>query len=157
MLERTAFVLLFAASVAYFVRVVYRRFHHPIQRVPPLCWDHPGERLWRVFCEVLLQTRVIRERPVTGLLHALVMWGFFVFAWVSAEHLSLGLWGLDGARPSDSWYGVFAAAWAVAVIVGILGLAFRRFVLRPAELGPLSGTSAVVAALIARRAELRRV
>ena len=148
MLGQIAFVLLFAASVAYFVRCVYRRFHHPIQRVPPLCWDHPSERLWRVFGEVLLQERVIRERPVTGLLHALVMWGFFAFAWVSAEHLSLGVRGLDAARASESWYGVFAAAWAVAVIVGILGLTFRRFVLRPAELGPLSGTSAVVAALI---------
>src|SRR5262249_24227963 len=41
-----------------------------------------------------------------------------------------------------------AAIWAVAVLTGILGLAFRRFVLRPKLLGPLSGTSALVSTLI---------
>jgi len=53
---------------------------------------HP-QRLWRVFVEVILQYRVVRDRPLVGILHAAVVWGFLVFAWVSAEHLFLGVWG----------------------------------------------------------------
>ncbi|MBI3694111.1 MAG: 4Fe-4S dicluster domain-containing protein [Acidobacteria bacterium] len=148
MAARVVFVLLFAASLWVFARTVYRRLHFKIQKVPSLPFDHLGARLWRVFAEVGLQTRVIRDRPVAGILHALVMWGFFAFAWVSLRHLSLGIRGLDAAEPETSWYGAFAAVWAIAVLVGILGLSFRRFVLRPKVLGPFSATSGIVAGLI---------
>ena len=114
-----------------------------------LRFDGLGRRLWVTFLEVVLQARVIRERPVAGLLHGLVMWGFFAFAWVSAEHFAIGFLGFEQARPVHSWYAAFAGVWAVAVLVGILGLSFRRFALRPPALGQrLSPTSGLVAALI---------
>src|SRR5262249_3013364 len=146
--SRILFSLLALASLWSFSRTLYRRFHHRIQSTPPLRYDRLGERLWRAFAEVMLQTRVIRDRPLVGILHALVMWGFLVFAWVSVEHMALGIRGLDRAAPERTWYSTFAAVWAVAVLAGILGLAFRRFVLRPRVLGPLSGTSALVSAFI---------
>lgn len=106
-------------------------------------------RLWTAFAEVVVQTRVIRERPVSGVLHALVMWGFFAFAWVSLEHFAAGFVALDAVESSHSWYADFAAVWAVAVLAGIVGLSFRRFVLRPKALGGhVSKTSALVALLV---------
>ena len=60
----------------------------------------------------------------------------------------LGLRGLDAATGEHTWYGAFVAVWAVAVLVGMIGLSFRRFVLRPKALGKLSPTSAAVAFLI---------
>ena len=149
MITRIVLVFLTAASIAYFLRVVLRRFRKFSDAKPKLSWDRPALRLARVFSEVLLQTRVLRERPLPGFLHALVMWGFFVFAWVSLEHLWLGVAGFEHAVRDESWYATFAAVWALAVLLGILGLAFRRFVLRPRSLGALSYSSGVVAALIA--------
>ena len=146
--SRVVFLALCAASLGYFLRVLWIRLR-PMRRArPALPTDRLGRRLGRALAEVMLQTRVIRERPVAGLLHALVMWGFFAFAWVSLEHLSLGIAGLEPPPADESWYGAFAALWAVAVLAGILGLAFRRFVVRPKVLGKLSVSSAVVAALI---------
>lgn len=111
--------------------------------------DRLAMRLATVFSEVVLQTRVIRERPVAGVLHALVMWGFFAFAWVSLEHFAAGFAGLGSAAPAHSWYADFAAVWALAVLAGILGLSYRRFVTRPSALGDhVSWTSAMVALLI---------
>ena len=138
------------ASLAYFVHAVWRRLA-PMSKASErnLQFDGLARRLRSVFAEVMLQTRVIGDRPVAGLLHALVMWGFFAFAWVSVEHFARGFMGLDAMPESHSWYGDFAAAWAVAVLAGILGLSFRRFVLRPTALGEhLSKTSGFVAALI---------
>jgi Fe-S oxidoreductase len=149
MAARLVFVLAFAASLWEFLRTVYRRFHYKIQPTPRLPFDRVPARLWRVFCEVFLQSRVIRDRPIPGLLHALVMWGFFVFAWVSVRHLSLGFLGLDAASSERTWYGAFAAVWAFAVLAGIIGLSIRRFVLRPKLLGPLSPSSGLIAFLIA--------
>src|SRR5690242_17050011 len=145
MLSRLVFVLLLVASLWDFSRTVYRRLHHKIQPTPPLQFDHFTARIWRVFSEVFLQSRVIRDRPVAGMLHALVMWGFFAFAWVSIRHLWLGFVGIDSATPHESWYGDFAAIWAVAVLIGIGGLAFRRFVVRPRVIGPVSLSSGLVA------------
>lgn len=142
------FVILSVASVADFCRSVFRRlgvktlqlFHVPV--------GFSGKRLWRVFLEVFLQYRVIRDRPVVGVLHALVLWGFVAFIGVSLEHLSLGLRGLQHATYNHHWYGWFAALWAILVLVGIAGLSFRRFVLKPQALGKLSVTSGIVALLI---------
>lgn len=148
-IERIAFVLLAVASTWHFTRVSWSRLRSMRYAKGTLPTDHIGERLWRVFKKVALQEEVIRGRPLTGILHALVMWGFFAFAWASAGHISLGLRGLDAAKENSGWYGSFIAVWACAVLLGILGLTYRRFVIRPKALGPLSLTSGIVAFLIA--------
>ena len=135
-------------SVGLFFRTVNRRLFSVFPKHGDLPHDHIPKRLWRVFVEVILQYRVVRDRPVVGILHALVLWGFLAFAWVSANHMLLGLRGLDKATGERTWYGAFVAVWAVAVLVGMIGLSFRRFVLRPKALGKLSPTSGAVAFLI---------
>src|SRR6267143_194001 len=147
-LSRAAFDALSIGSVWLFLATVNRRLSSIFARRWDVQLDRIPQRLWRVFVEVILQYRVVRDRPFVGILHAAVVWGFLAFAWVSAEHLSLGVRGLENAMPAHSWYGAFAAAWAFAVIVGMAGLTFRRFILRPKVLGKLSATSALVAVLI---------
>jgi Fe-S oxidoreductase len=98
--------------------------------------------------QVLFQSRVIAGRPLVGVLHALLVWGFLAFLWVTVRHLWAGVAGLEWAPAAQGAYRAFVAGWAVLVTVGILGLAFRRFVLRPPALGKLSWSSGAVAALI---------
>ena len=141
-------MILAVASVGYFAGATARRLAAMGPARDDLEWSGWPARLGRLLREALLQQRVLARRPLAGLLHALVMWGFLAFAWVSFEHLRWGVIGLDQAQPSASWYDAFAGGWAVAVLIGIGGLAFRRFVLRPAALGPVSGGSALVAVLI---------
>lgn len=151
MIEVSVLVLATLASAGYFCATVAKRLS-PMLRAKErnLAFDRLGLRLWTVFAEVVLQTRVIRERPLAGVLHALVMWGFFAFAWVSFEHFAVGLTGFEPPAAGHSWYSAFAGGWAVAVLAGIVGLSFRRFVLRPQALGDrVSLTSALVATLIA--------
>jgi hypothetical protein len=99
---RIVFLLAALCSVGYFAWVVARRLGPLRVARANLRFDGIGSRLGRVFREVMLQTRVLRQRPIPGLLHALVMWGFFVFAWVSAEHLALGVIGFE---PGRCWSG----------------------------------------------------
>src|SRR6266571_2878073 len=101
--------------------------------------------------EVLLQGKVIRERPLPGVAHAFVFWGFCAFALVTIGHLAAGL-GIN-LLPTDyavvRGYRYFVALFAIAVAVSIAGLAFRRLVLRPIWLGPkVSIESACIALLI---------
>lgn len=105
----------------------------------------------RVFVwEVLFQAKVIEQRPVAGVAHALVFWGFLAFGLVTVNHISSGL-GLV-LIPRDSMFGKayfgFVALFAVAVAVSILYLAFRRYVLQPVWLGKTAPESGIIAALI---------
>jgi Fe-S oxidoreductase len=107
-------------------------------------------RIRQFVWEVLLQGKVIRERPLPGLAHAFVFWGFCAFALITINHIASGF-GV-GFLSRDShfgrFYGGFAAVWAVAVSISISGLSVRRFWGRPKWLGEVSPESGVIALLI---------
>ena len=110
-----------------------------------------GKRIWIFFWEVLCQAKVIRQRPVPGIAHAFVFWGFLAFALVSLNHLATGvhLGFLQHAGFVGTFYFGFAGIWAVLVAVSIAGLFWRRFVTRPRWLGEkVSVESGVIAGLI---------
>jgi len=81
-------------------------------------------RIGRFVWEVLLQGKVIVDRPLPGLAHAFVFWGFCAFALVTINHVAEGF----GATliPRDSAFGlvyfgfVAAATW---LYVGVLASA----------------------------------
>ena len=113
--------------------------------------QHPGRRVAEFVWEVLCQGKVIRQRPLPGLAHAFVFWGFLAFALVSLNHLAITVgWGFLSPRGVvGGFYLWFAAAWALLVAVSIAGLFVRRFVVRPRWLGEkVSIESGVIAALI---------
>lgn len=151
--ERLAFAVLGVASGALF----WRRFGPILHKILESKRD-PGFRLFplgrriRDFTwEVLCQAKVIRERPLPGLAHAFVFWGFCAFALVTINHCAVGL-GV-GFLSSEGWfsrlYFYLAGAFAIACAVGILGLFVRRFLVRPRWLGEkLSWESGFIAFLI---------
>ncbi len=96
-----------------------------------------GKRLWDFFWEVLCQAKVIRQRPLPGLAHAAVFWGFCAFALVTLNHFALGLGVgfLDSQGGFGRFYSCLAAAFALACAAGISGVFAGRFLLRPKWLG----------------------
>ena len=108
----------------------------------------PRVRQW--LWEVLLQGKVIRQRPLPGLAHAFVFWGFCAFGLITLNHVAsgFGIAVLDPASAFGRVYLAFVAVWAVAVAVSIAGLFVRRFVTRPKWLGEVSAESGVIAGLI---------
>lgn len=150
--EKSIFVLLAAASVYGFGRrfapVLNRILHSKKDadfRLAPL-----GKRVWDFFWEVLCQAKVIRQRPLPGLSHALVFWAFCAFALVTLNHCAaaFGAAFLDPASGIGRSYFYFAALFAIACAAGILGLFIRRFLVRPRWFGELSWESGFIALLI---------
>ncbi len=106
--------------------------------------DQVARRLRTVLGEVLLQKRVIVGRPVAGALHAAVFGGFVFFGLETIEHF-LKPFGMHFIPP---FYKSVVAVWAVLVSIGIVGLAFRRFVMVKISPDPKSYSSGLVALLI---------
>ncbi|MGE3178642.1 MAG: (Fe-S)-binding protein [Vicinamibacterales bacterium] len=88
---------------------------------------------------------------MAGTAHALVFWGFVAFGLYTAVEFLAGLGLVDFTH--TGWFRAYRAVltpFAVAVLVGIVYLAFRRGVLRPVALGPtVSIESIVIAGFIA--------
>jgi Fe-S oxidoreductase len=109
-----------------------------------------GPRIRKVLWEVGAQGLVIAQRPLPGLAHAFVFWGFCVFALVTLNHFATGF-GHPFLSHESFWgnlYFLIAALFAIPVAISIAGLAFRRFVIRPKALEPLSPESGLIAFLI---------
>lgn len=135
----------------------WRRFGRVVKIVqaakddPDFKLDPIGPRVQKFVWEVLCQGLVIKERPLPGIAHAFVFWGFCAFALVTLNHFALGF-NLELIPPESLFgriYFGFVALFATAVAVSIAGLAFRRLVLRPKWLGAkVSWESGFIALLI---------
>ena len=151
-IEEIILILLIALSAGFFwirlrrvLEIIRRARPTPDFELAPL-----GPRIRQFLWEVALQGKVIRERPLPGLAHAFVFWGFCAFAAITVNHIAMGFGGglLSPHTGFGRFYFTFVAVWAVAVAVAITGLFVRRFVVRPKWLGPVSVESGVIAGLI---------
>jgi Fe-S oxidoreductase len=148
--------LLFLALVILSVALFWRRFGPVLRRIleskkdPDFHLSPIATRVRDFVWEVMLQAKVIRERPLAGFAHALVFWAFCAFALVTINHCAVifGAGFLDPNGIAGRFYFYFAAAFAIACAAGILGLFVRRFFVRPKWLGPLSWESGLIALLI---------
>jgi Fe-S oxidoreductase len=109
-----------------------------------------GPRIKQFLWEVMLQGKVIEQRPLPGLAHAFVYWGFLAFALVTINHIASAFGGRFLSQDSGfgSFYLSFVAVWAVAVAISIAGLFVRRFFVRPVWLGKVAPESGFIAFLI---------
>jgi Fe-S oxidoreductase len=158
LVEITIFLVLLAASAYGF----WWRFGKVVRKIQAAKPD-PGfslqplfNRIWDFFVEVLLQKKVIEQRPLPGIAHAFVFWGFCAFALVTLNHFATGVGFPFLSR--DGWFGRVYFAWAgvfaLCVAVSIFGLFIRRFLVRPKWLfrketgGNVSWESGFIAFLI---------
>jgi Fe-S oxidoreductase len=151
-LEMAILAILLCISGSLF----WRRFRKPVDAIrrsrdnPDFQLRPLAPRIRQFVWEVLLQGKVIRERPLPGLAHAFVFWGFCAFALITLNHLAagFGLPFLDREGGFGRFYFGFVAVFAIAVAVSIAGLAIRRFVARPIWLGKVSPESGTIALFI---------
>ena len=142
------FWLLFLVFMGTFVVQTAARVRLIAAGTGSLSFDDPAGRLRRFLFDVLLQRQTIRERPVAGVAHALVFWGFLAFAGYTTVEFLRGLWIAD-LTASDAFhaYRLALVPFASAVLVGIVFLLIRRVVVRPIGLGATVSIESVVIAL----------
>jgi Fe-S oxidoreductase len=150
--ERIILVLLLLLSAASFwwrVRGVVAVIRHA-RPTPDFAVKPLGGRVRQFLWEVVLQGKVIAQRPLPGLAHALVFWGFCSFGLITINHIAsaFGAGFLTRDRGFGRFYFGFVAVWAVAVALAIAGLFVRRFLVRPRWLGAVSAESGIIAGLI---------
>src|SRR5262245_34281065 len=142
------FWLLFLGFVGAFAAQVARRVQLMAAAPNTFSLQDLPFRVRRFVVDVVFQVRTIRERPLAGTMHALVFWGFVAFGlYTTVEFLhGLGIVDLRHTAWFDA-YRVLLAPFAVAVLIGIGYLLFRRAFLRPVALGTHLSVESIVIAL----------
>ncbi len=148
-LERIILTLAILAGLYLFIQPIWFRLRRIHATTRGFHVDQIGRRIGRFISEVLLQDKIIVQRPFAGTMHALVFWGFLAFIPVTIDHFVRGYGGtLLGHGALRTFVTTAVAVLAVAVIIGITGLALRRYIARPAALGTIKPESGVVALFI---------
>ena len=147
-MQTLAFWILLLTFMGAFAAQVARRVQLIAAAPNTFSLDRLGFRTTRFVVDVLLQRRTIKERPVTGLMHAFVFWGFAAFGGYTLTEFLFGLGIVDLTHAG--WFHAYRLAltpFAVAVLVGILYLLIRRAFVRPVALGTTVSVESIVIAL----------
>ncbi|MCQ3935834.1 MAG: [Fe-S]-binding protein [Chloroflexi bacterium] len=133
--------VLFALAVLVSLYFTYRGVMHIIGHIASgrgsVDWSLIWKRVWELIVKVGLFQPVFRFRLGPSILHALIGWGFLSFLLINLADLIYAYTGwrlLDNTGLFGDVYRLIADIANVAIIVGILAMAFRRFILRPATL-----------------------
>jgi len=149
MIERILLTIAIALGLYGFFAPILTRLRIIQKTSKGFVIDQIPRRIGRFIWEVLLQGKVIAQRPFAGIMHALVFWGFLAFVPVTLDHFARG-YGLSvlGHGAFRSVVTTVVAVFAVAVLIGIIALLVRRFAVRPPALGPVKFESGIVGLLI---------
>ncbi len=149
-IEQIVLFALISVSIGSFSYELFKRFSIVLKGTGTFNFDQLTIRLKRVLFEFILQVKVIRQRFWPGLMHAFVFWGFMFFSIITIDHFGIGFHTHILPDNFKYFYGIFfGMPWAIFVLIGILSLAYRRFILKPKYLGDkISYTSGLVALFI---------
>ena len=149
-IEKILLSILLMLCLTSFSWEVIKRFRIVLKGEGSLPFNNIPSRIMRVINEFFLQKKVLKQRFIPGLMHALVFWGFIAFSLITLDHF---LRGFNSELFNDNtryYYSIiFGLPWSILVLVGILYLAYRRFYIKPKFLGEkISYTSALVTVFI---------
>ena len=145
-----AFWILLLAFMGAFAAQVARRVQLIAAAPNTFSLDQLGLRTSHFIVDVLLQWRTIKERPLTGLMHAFVFWGFVAFGGYTLTEFLQGLGIVDLTH--TGWfraYRLVLTPFAAAVLLGILYLFIRinvsLMIFNLIPLPPLDGSHVLLA------------
>ena len=140
--------LLVLGLVGAFAQQISTRVRLIAGAPPTFSVDNLPVRIQRFLTDVVGQRRTIADRPVAGLAHAFVFWGFVAFGGYTAiEFLAgLGLIDLTGTAAFGA-YRLVLTPFAVAVLCGIVLLLVRRALVRPIALGTTLSIESIIIGL----------
>ncbi len=145
--EVWSFRLVVVLFVGWFGAQMATRIRLVLAAPDGLSVDRLGVRLSRFLREVVFQSRTIHERPVVGVAHLLVFWGFCAFGGYTGLEALRGLGIVDVTRTGMAQaYARALVPFAVAVIIGMAFLLVRRAIIRPPALGKTVSKESVLIA-----------
>lgn len=136
-IEKILFALAVLVSLYFTYRGVMRIIGHISSGQGMPNWNIIWKRIGDVIVKAGLFQSVFRFRLGPSILHALIGWGFLTFLLINLADLIYAYTGfrlLDRTGGFGDFYRLLADVAGAAILLGIIGMAIRRFILRPRNL-----------------------
>ena len=128
MMKQILFTLSFLVTITFFAFTV-RKFYSYFRLTKPLPISQYGKR-FRLMLKVAFGQSKIFRKPVIGLMHALVFWGFLVILVGSIEMIVDGFFGLERSLGFlGPIYNIISASgdvFALIILIAMVAFLFRR-------------------------------
>jgi hypothetical protein len=137
LVEKILFTVAVLVSLYFTYRGVMRIAAHIASGQGRIGWSLVWKRIGELIVKVGLFQPVFRFRLWTSILHALIGWGFLSFLLINLADVIYAYTDfrlLENTGLFGDVYRLIADVANVAIIFGILAMAFRRFILRPSSL-----------------------
>ncbi|MCB0100652.1 MAG: 4Fe-4S dicluster domain-containing protein [Anaerolineales bacterium] len=134
LVEKILFVIATLVSLYFTYKGVMKIIGHIASGQGKVDWSLMWKRIGDLIVKVGLFQPVFRFRLGASILHALIGWGFLSFLLINLADLIYAYTGwrlLDNTGLFGDVYRLIADIANVAIIFGILAMAFRRFIIRP--------------------------
>ncbi|PWH12372.1 MAG: [Fe-S]-binding protein [Anaerolineae bacterium] len=141
--EKIVFALAVLASLYFTWRGVQRIIKNIASGKGKPTWDLVLRQAGKALFKFLTFQPVFRFRFWPSLLHGLIGWGFLAFLLINLADLIYGYTGwrmLENTGLFGDVYRLVADIANVAILLGIVGMAVRRFLLRPEHLSTRQST-----------------
>lgn len=145
--EMVLFLLVLAGSIVLAAVAFRKKFRMIALGKPVERFQKPAKRLLSAVRRVLFQYCAIENRPVTGIFHGMIFWGFLVFALVTLNHI------FEGFVRGGSLFGhgllahliLFPAnLFAALIMVAVVYFIVRRYVVKVSTLERPSFESLII-------------
>lgn len=128
MIKQLVFLIVLMITLGVFAYSMIRYFRY-FRFTRKHSLGNIGQRLWITIKVALFQEKILR-RPVVGIMHALVWWGFILILFGSIEMVTDGLFGTEKAfsflGPVYSLLMASGDLFGLIIAVAILAFLFRR-------------------------------
>lgn len=129
--HRVAFLALALASAAA-AGLGFKRVFDQIRMGaadPSGRWNNLPRRIGYALQTTLLQTRVLRKRPLVGLFHSFIFYGFVYYLLVNLVEVLEGFFPIEitSTTAAGAAYNFTADAVSILVVLGVVVLVLRRF------------------------------
>jgi Fe-S oxidoreductase len=135
--EKILFALAVLVSLYFTYRGVMRIIGHISSGQGKPDWNLIWKRIGDVVVKAGLFQPVFRLRLGPSILHGLIGWGFLTFLLINLADLIYAYTGfklLESTGGFGDFYRLLADVLGAALIIGIVGMAIRRFILQPRNL-----------------------
>ena len=135
LVEQIALAVFLLSGISFFLYHLLLRLKIVLKGKSDFSVEDLPKRIIRVFDEVILHKKVASgKRKSAGILHALVMYGF-IFGLITINHFGMAFGFQFLVNHLDAHISLFLVRLGQFCTIGILGLAYRRFVIKPEALG----------------------
>jgi Fe-S oxidoreductase len=132
-IEKILFLALAFGSLYFAWSGFYSVYKTILRGKPEARFDDLSKRVVRALWTVLSQKTVFKARPWVSLLHALIFYGFLYYFLVNVVDALEGFFSFRAQGGLWNPFNLAADLLTTGVLVGIIGLAVRRFLTRPRD------------------------